>query len=48
MENFQGVPVFILEKKVKVEDGYQSDDIIDELVHEYYQIYSRILSKLHK
>ena len=37
-----------LEKKVKVEDGYQSDDIIDELVHEYYQIYSRILSKLHE
>lgn len=37
-----------LEKKVKVEDGYQSDDIIDELVCEYYQTYNRILKRLDK
>lgn len=37
-----------LEKKVKVEDGYQADDIIDELIHEYYQIYNRILNRLNK
>jgi len=35
-----------LEKKVKVEDGYQSDDIIDELLCEYYQTYNRILKRL--
>lgn len=34
------------EKKIKVEDGYKADDIIDELVHEYYQTYNRILSKI--
>ena len=37
-----------LEKKVKVEDGYQSDDLIDELVCEYYQTYNRILKRLDK
>ena len=34
------------EKQVKVEDGYKSDDIIDDLILEYYQIYSRILTRL--
>lgn len=35
-----------LEKKAKVEDGYQADEIIDELICEYYQTYNRILSRL--
>ena len=37
-----------MEKKTKVEDGYQSDVIIDELIREYYEIYERIFSKLNK
>ena len=35
-----------IEKKVKVEDGYKSDRIIDEMIKEYYQLYDRILSRL--
>lgn len=37
---------FGFEKQVRVEDGYESDDIIDELICEYYQTYSRILTRL--
>ena len=40
-KNFLGI-----EKKVKIEDGYQSDNIIDSMIEEYYQIFSRILSRL--
>ncbi|MBO5786766.1 MAG: hypothetical protein J6R45_05530 [Clostridia bacterium] len=35
-----------IEKKVKVEDGYIADGIIDEMIKEYYQVYSRILNRL--
>ena len=35
-----------LEKKVKVEDGYKADSIIDDMIKEYYQVYSRILNRL--
>ena len=35
-----------LEKKVKVEDGYKADSIIDDMIKEYYQVFSRILSRL--
>lgn len=35
-----------IEKKKSVEDGYKSDYIIDGLIEEYYQIYSRILGRL--
>ena len=34
------------EKKVMVEDGYASNDIIDALIEEYHQTYNRILSRL--
>ena len=34
------------EKTVRVEDGYEADDIIDELLKEYHQTYNRILSRL--
>lgn len=34
------------EKKIKVEDGHEADDIIDELVREYYQTYNRILRRM--
>ena len=36
------------EKKVRVEDGYKMDDIMDEIIREYYQTYNRILSRLDK
>lgn len=35
-----------IEKKVEVEDGYIADGIIDEMIKEYYQVYSRILNRL--
>ena len=35
-----------IEKKVKVEDGYKADSIIDDMIEEYYQVFSRILSRL--
>ena len=34
------------EKKTKIEDGFVIDDILDDLVSEYYQIYNRILTRL--
>ena len=34
------------EKKIKIEDGYAADDIIDSLINEYYQTYERILSRI--
>lgn len=33
-------------KRVPVEDGYESDDTISNLIAEYYDTYSRILSQL--
>ena len=35
-----------IEKKVEVEDGYKADSIIDDMIEEYYQVFSRILSRL--
>ena len=35
-----------LEKKLKIEDGYKADDIIDKLIDEYYQTYKRILTRI--
>ena len=35
-----------IEKKIKVEDGYKADIIIDKMISDYYQIFSRILSRL--
>ncbi|MBE6607030.1 MAG: hypothetical protein E7633_00540 [Ruminococcaceae bacterium] len=35
-----------IEKKVKVEDGYKADSIINDMIEEYYQVFSRILSRL--
>ena len=35
-----------IEKKIKVEDGYKADSIIDDMIEEYYQVFSRILSRL--
>ena len=35
-----------IEKKLKVEDGYKADSIIDDMIEEYYQVFSRILSRL--
>ena len=35
-----------IEKKVKVEDGYKCDSIIESMIEEYYQIFSRILNHL--
>ena len=37
---------FGFEKQTRVQDGYESDDIIDELIKEYHQTYNRILSRL--
>jgi hypothetical protein len=34
------------EKKVKVEDGYKADYIIDKLINEYYQTYERMLNRI--
>lgn len=35
-----------IEKKVRVEDGFLADGIIDKLINEYYQTYERVLSRL--
>ena len=35
-----------IEKKVKVEDGYKADGIIDMMIEEYHKVFSRILTRL--
>ena len=35
-----------IEKKVKVEDGYKADGIIDKMIEEYHKVFSRILTRL--
>ena len=35
-----------IKKTVRVEDGYEADDVIDQLIMEYHQTYNNILSRL--